>query len=432
MVNSKLKKYALYSKEFRGLPNGWHNLRAFNFLVGENSTGKSSFLQLIQLIDSREHMMFLEICGAIPGVDTAFDVCSRKSSRKETTIGFMIKESESAGGVDFGRLATYKQENDLMALAKLTVVSDGLAMRLKRSADRILFRVDQFEYDEELKHSQNCDKLELLHFKKDRFKKLIDVDWSEEDSLSVWYNALSQATNSISEKGSGRGFMYPRPPLGCLSHGPIRAKTRRLHHGSRGDFSSTGEHTPYLLRDMLGKAPNLSTAIDDFGRASGLYDKISVTSVKTAINDRPFALEIQKSGSYYYVDELGFGVSQVLPIITDIAFTSKNHAFLVQQPELHLHPRAQAALGDVFLAASEEGQTFVVETHSDFIIDRFRLKHKNSENSPSAQIIFFEKGEDGENVAHEIQLKPDGTMENIPENYRAFFVKEAMEKFENF
>lgn len=436
MVNKRLEKYALFSKGFRGLPDGWHNLRACNFLVGENSTGKSSFLQLIQLIDSREHMVLFDICGVVDGIDTAFDVCSRLANCKETTIGFLIKERpdedrKSYRGT-FGRLATYRKVNEEMQLQRLTMVSGDSILRLKRNKDRISYRFDALLYNSEISHAENGRQVESLHFKTgDRFRNHYEVVWPEVPEIAAWHEALNHAVFKSGGKKE-RGILNSYSPLRCLHHGPIRAQTRRLYHGSNSEFSSTGEHTPFLLRDMLNEGSELGQSIEDFGAASGLFDRISTTSVKTEIKDKPFALQVEKSGSYFYVDELGYGVGQVLPIIADIAFTSGLHAFLIQQPELHLHPRAQAALGDVFLKSAEAGGAFVIETHSDFIIDRYRLKHKQSNKNPKSQIIYFEKTQDGTNRAHEIELNSDGTMGDIPASYRSFFLNESIDKFENF
>ena len=435
MVNKRLEKYALFSENFRGLPDGWHNLRACNFLVGENSTGKSSFLQLIQLIDSREHSVFLDICGIVEGIDTPFDVCSRTSGSRETTIGFLIKERvdetrKSYRGV-LGRLSTYKRVKNEMRLERLTVVSGEKILRMRRSQNRISYRLDNFVYDEKLKHSENGEKFRNLHSSSsERFGKHREINWQEVLPMSAWIETTANAVFG-KDKLNDDSFVSSYPPLRCLHHGPMRTKTRRLYHGSRSEFSPTGEHIPYLLRDMLQADSKLNDRIVEFGKASGLFDMISVTSVKTAIKDKPFALQVEKSGSFYYVDELGFGVGQVLPIIADIAFASDNHAFLIQQPELHLHPRAQAALGDVFQTATENGGAFVIETHSDFIIDRFRLLKKKSKDESRAQIIYFEKGEDGKNRSFEIDIKSDGSLADTPEGYRSFFLNESVEKFEN-
>lgn len=173
MVNQRLEKYAIYSKDFKGLPDGWHNLRRCNFLVGENSTGKSSFLQLIELMESRAHMVFLDFLGTVEGIDTVSDVCSRISGAKETTIGFLIKEHPDDEGNSKikGRLITYKAVNDNFIITKLTAIQDNAALRLKRQSKKISYRSDVFQYDPELLHTQNGRKLEELHLNtSDRFR----------------------------------------------------------------------------------------------------------------------------------------------------------------------------------------------------------------------------------------------------------------------
>lgn len=431
MVNRRLEKYALFSKDFKGLPNGWHNLRSCNFLVGENSTGKSSFLQLIELIDSRSHMLFLDILDAVDGIESVFDVCSRISGSKETTIGFLIKERTEQDQEQRirARLITYKAVRDDLIVSKVTIVHDGTVLRLKRGRDRISYRYDAFKYDPSARHAENGAAIEQIHNStSDRFNQHHEVEWDSQPDNWIWLEALNAAVRN--EKGKPRVRAVSYPPLGCLTHGPMRAKTRRLHHGSKAQFSSTGEHTPYMLRDVLTGSPELAESINEFGRVSGLFDEIVVNTIKTKVKDKPFVLQVRKADKYFYVDELGFGVGQVLPIITDISFYPPGTSFLIQQPELHLHPKAQAALGDVFHNATLEGSSLVVETHSDFIIDRFRMALKKDDRRLRSQVIYFDKTPDGENSAHEIEIDCDGTFVDPPEDFRSFFVKESIDKFE--
>jgi hypothetical protein len=430
MVNQRLEKYAIYSKDFKGLPNGWHNLRACNFLVGENSTGKSSFLQLIELIDSRAHMWYLDILDAVEGIESVSDVCSRLSGSKETTIGFLIKErtGEAQAIRIRGRLVTYKAVRDEFIVTKVTVIQDGASLRLKRGAKRISYRNDEFQYNTEKAHAENGAILEELHNRtSDRFSKHHEVDWGSSQDNFTWVEALNSAVRE-SKGAKVRALSYP--PLGCLSHGPMRSKTRRLHHGSKTKFSRTGEHTPYMLREVLASSPELAEAVNAFGQASGLFDEITVSTIKTKVKDKPLVLQVRKSGKFFYVDELGFGVGQILPIISDIAVYIAGTSFLIQQPELHLHPRAQAALGNVFFESAHAGSALVIETHSDFIIDRYRMALKSSAAPVRSQVIYFDKSADGENIAYEIEINGDGTYENPPETFRSFFVKESMDKFE--
>jgi len=100
---------------------------------------------------------------------------------------------------------------------------------------------------------------------------------------------------------------------------------------------------------------------------------------------------------------------------------------LIQQPEVHLHPKAQAALGQFFVDANlQKQQSFVLETHSDFIVDRVRLSIANgSIKKEDVAILFFER-QRLENKIHVIRLDTDGEPMNPPRTYRDFFLGEQM------
>jgi predicted ATPase len=99
---------------------------------------------------------------------------------------------------------------------------------------------------------------------------------------------------------------------------------------------------------------------------------------------------------------------------------------MVQQPEVHLHPRAQAALGDVFFqAAHAHKKVLFIETHSDFMIDRFRLNYGPSKpRADFAQILFFERTGGG-NKLTTIKILSDGEYpEDQAAQFRSFFLEE--------
>lgn|GEM_PF-2912673 len=438
MVNNRLEKYSIFSQGFRGLPDGWHNLRSFNFLVGENSTGKSSFLQLIEIIDSQQHLFFLELLGVAPGIDSVFDVCTRSGNSSEITIGFLLRKRERKAKRKsalpdsrvFGRLITYKKVKDNLRIISVTIAVDNAVYIFRRIGGSISFKKIDWEYDTESRHIENARRFSEIHSSPQLRLKATHA--SDIDSSFSWLTAIGAQTSR--EAGDSRfSLVLASPPLNCLQYGPLRGKTRRLYYGIKSEFSSTGEHFAFMVKNAMSNRPELMSSIEDFGKASGLFDKLSVVSMATKVKDKPFAFQLEKAGSFYYVDELGFGVGQILPIVADLAISSSEVSFLVQQPELHLHPRAQAALGDVFLRAVSGGRMLVVETHSDFIIDRFRVRHKQmGEDAPSAQIVYFEKDPvSGKNVAHEINLLSDGGMSNVPDSYRGFFMEEKLDLFEN-
>ncbi|MDP2036184.1 MAG: AAA family ATPase, partial [Ignavibacteria bacterium] len=134
----------------------------------------------------------------------------------------------------------------------------------------------------------------------------------------------------------------------------------------------------------------------------------------------------------YSISNVGYGVAQVLPIIVEVLLASKNQWFSIQQPEVHLHPRAQAAFGEfVFNFFQKMRINFLIETHSDYIIDRFRSKYKGSDLSDEdSQVLFFQKNELG-NEVKSIRIKKDGNYaENQPKEFREFFINEELRLLE--
>ncbi len=94
-----------------------------------------------------------------------------------------------------------------------------------------------------------------------------------------------------------------------------------------------------------------------------------------------------------------------------------------------MHPKAQAALGDVFFhLATEDKKRFFVETHSDYIIDRFRLNlRRNPDAKVNAQVLFFGRNAAG-NYVKPIEILPNGEYaDDQPKEFREFFIHEQLD-----
>jgi predicted ATPase len=117
--------------------------------------------------------------------------------------------------------------------------------------------------------------------------------------------------------------------------------------------------------------------------------------------------------------DLGFGVSQMLPVLVESA-ASSGALVAIEQPELHLHPALQAELGDVFIesALGERKNTFLLETHSEHLILRIlrRVRETTEGKMESGKtpvrpedvtVVFVEPTAKGSVVRH-LPVTPDG------------------------
>ncbi len=180
---------------------------------------------------------------------------------------------------------------------------------------------------------------------------------------------------------------------------------------------------------------SLKNRLEHFGKAAGLFDEITIKQLGKK-GSEPFQVQVRKfegrrKGPLRNLIDVGYGVSQVLPVITELLLLDRRRRlaprlFLLQQPEVHLHPSAQAALGTLFCEVASSGQQLVVETHSDHLLDRVRMEVRDgtTELKPDdVSILFFER--DGLEVnIHSLSIDEDGNIEGQPDNYRKFFMDE--------
>jgi len=95
------------------------------------------------------------------------------------------------------------------------------------------------------------------------------------------------------------------------------------------------------------------------------------------------------------MDQLGYGISQVVPIVAE-AVSEPGHVVVIEQPELHLHPKLQAELGSLFAEGIQHGNQFVIETHSEHLILRLqRLIRTGTLTPDEIAVLYVSKGADG-------------------------------------
>jgi predicted ATPase/tRNA U38,U39,U40 pseudouridine synthase TruA len=106
---------------------------------------------------------------------------------------------------------------------------------------------------------------------------------------------------------------------------------------------------------------------------------------------------------------VGVGFSQIAPIILMCLTAEKNDVLIFEQPELHLHPALQQKLGDFFLQMSKLGTQIIIETHSDHILNRVRLRSLEDLKSfkENVNIVFVEK-EDKQSKFNQFKITDDG------------------------
>ena len=220
----------------------------------------------------------------------------------------------------------------------------------------------------------------------------------------------------------------------AFAGGPIRSSPLRTYESVRIAHDTEGFSVPAFLASAYARHGEVwqefKQGLEEFGRRSGLFDEIFVRRLGQHEHE-PFHLEIRKwgkkrKGVRRNLIDVGYGVSQILPLLVEL-LSDDESLFLLQQPEVHLHPSAQAALGSLFCSTAASGRQLIVETHSEYIVDRVRMDIRDGKTGlkpEDVSILFFERADLDVHI-HSLRFDEQGNLLDAPAGYGQFFMDET-------
>lgn len=184
--------------------------------------------------------------------------------------------------------------------------------------------------------------------------------------------------------------------LGPLRMSPSRGYKKKLHELSVG---TNGEQTPTVLYYMQqafergqGKLRKETghAQWERFEKWFGLIFKDC--KIKCEKTGSTIKVNLCKGDRTDSIQDIGFGYSQIIPIIAQAAVMSPGETLIIEQPELHLHPKAQVEISKFIVAAKKHGINFIIETHSEHILKGLQLAISENRKKKSPQITNNELG----------------------------------------
>ena len=207
--------------------------------------------------------------------------------------------------------------------------------------------------------------MRLASFDKDRNQYCIDVyadflDRTPFPFLSNRFTHRGEGENALAnyfgkkEKDTGIPWWQIGERIAVFSAAPIRSRPKRTYDPTREFYDPEGSDIPMRLMRIQATQKKrweaLKAQLIEFGKLSGLFQNIEVKNLGGSIGN-PFQLKVKVRGPNSNIIDVGYGVSQILPVLVQILHwsTFPGHQvefpfLLLQQPEVHLHPRAQAEL----------------------------------------------------------------------------------------
>ena len=218
--------------------------------------------------------------------------------------------------------------------------------------------------------------------------------------------------------------------------GPLRQRPRRLYAWSGEAPESVGfdgrATIPALLasssrsisRGFKKRAESFPALVAGWLKQLGLLENFDAKSVAKASKQYEIVVEATSTGVKTNLPDVGFGVSQVLPVVVESFYAAPDSTIVIEQPELHLHPRVQAYLANLFvdaINARENGADrrvqFLIESHSEHFIYRLQRLIAEEVLKPEQVALYFCRSGSEGSIIEPLQLNEFGDISNWPEGF---------------
>lgn len=442
---------------------GWIELKNINLLFGRNSTGKSAIIRALLLLKQSEE--YSNRVGALTasseaGVDLGVyqDFVYNHDTDLDITFSFRIDMFSDWGRkidivspwmdvqISFGVDA---DGNNLAKGVNLSAEASILdpSLNQKFLQERVIFSAIwdenlsddvQWHYSSELLDAD----LSLDH---DIWGAL---DLSFENGLIPFLDADDLAQQRDQDLGDEFQFIatllrYARDKVtnflyGIVYIGPIRSEPQRFYYVPQSvvsDVGKQGQHAVQVYLTARKEGTDITDAINAWFRSANLNYQFTIQpldnqqSLYSIMLDESFNIHNQRLVSN--LRDVGFGLSQWFPIIVQSLLTEQSEFLIIEQPELHLHPAAQAELADIFILMTNKGMRFLIETHSENLLLRFRRRlaettakvsqgKESSLRNEDFEAYFIDRPSISSTI-EKLEFDDWGDFSNKPDGFKDFF-----------
>jgi predicted ATPase len=420
-------------KNFKAFKDQKIGLKPLTFLLGPNNSGKSSIISgirmLSQTVNSFDDSIPLLLNGELGDFGTYRDIIFNNNIRKHLELGFEITLSENfkrrySVNDNLLIILDYKYKSSireiiLKEIKYLTNHSNCILLTKysDESERQILQKIVDHEIPIQIRANLSKN-LRVRNFLIEEFRPLWYL--REQDSkyetffkeIEHEYQSLrrySFIVNNTFKEMEYIGAMRLPPSRTYLYSGERRVKV-----GSNGNNAIN-----ILSMDSLRsgrKSKNIKEKVVNWLNKSEIASNIKINE----LSDRYYEIQLQhpKTKEFQNFADVGYGTSQVIPVLIAGYNLEREGIFMVEEPEIHLHPKAQSELGEFFFDLYKQGIQSIVETHSEHLILRMQQLVASKKISKEDVVFYYIYAKDNKKVVHELSLDEKGKfIQDWPEGF---------------
>lgn len=441
-INDDKLLYRL-KNEFKEHLNELFSLRYLDYsYIKGSSSKKNSFSRLLQKVlnPTPEIMSKEEYMSIIRLIKDSFlekGKKAKKSSNYFFRFGLIGQIVESDNSI-IERLYDY-----FIALNQLSKANFDFVFKIKLE-DRSTLAIDSFDFlcgDKTLfSYSSSSDKtnfssdpikfstVEKKYFKQCfNDKNTIFSCFSEVDDQRFNNEGDIITTHIIKIVNEALSTLHKTFNSTRINHvSPLRANPKRYYMLDKANVTYSldtfdGDAMAEVLKEKKELKRQVNRWLDNFKLS------VDVEEIKEVLHH----LKVKQNGLKLDITDVGFGISQVLPIIIQGFLSKEDSLTIIEQPEIHLHPKMQADLADLFIDMinTSEEKVVMIETHSEYLLRRLRRRiseGKIAADKVSICLFHPQTNEQGAIIEH-LNIEEKGSFEWPREFYDGELKKDITE-----
>lgn len=379
--------------------------------VGPNNAGKSSILSAIRVLSQTVQSADWDVPLLLGEFGTFRDIAYANKTTRIVGIGVGFKSSRGRGTVNVK--FKYRGQRREIVLRGLTIC-DGKQRVLFKSAYVRRGERQAIEslagMTKELIRSLAKRPLRLHHF----LPRVANLTWEFErrgGAVIIPFASMRQLDALENLSRDANRLLQSVQYIGPFRETPLRVYPFSGERPSGLGPTGSGA-TDVLVADFFRRGSRkreLSGQVRDWLSAAEISDALEVR----ALSDRHYDLRLRHPETHEMENlrDVGFGISQVLPVLVAGYNSHADSLFIVEEPEIHLHPRAQAELGDFFLQLYQKNVQCVVETHSEHLIMRLQRHVASGDILPGDLVVNYVTARKGVKAVIRLPLNANGIFE---------------------
>lgn len=407
-------------------------------LFGTNSSGKTSILQFLLMLkqtkDGTDRGIALDLNGDLVSLGTISDVIHGHDENRPLRwkVSFALDSNLSLSDPSQKRSVAVARGDELSVHVKTTIqnkapVATELTYRLGNINFSLLQRKEQTtQFDLRASAIEGSD--DGFHFVRTKGRA-----WQLPGPIKS-YAFPDQARTYFQNAGflADLEATYEAQLDKIFYLGPLRQYPQRDYLWARSRPSDVGRSGEKAIDAILaatdanetrnlmpkGRLKSFQEMIAHWLEEMGLIAEFRVEEIAENSNRWQARVKTRQNSSEVLLTDVGFGISQVLPVVTLLQYVPEGATVILEQPEIHLHPLAQAGLADVIIqAATRRNVQVILESHSEHLLLRLQRRIAEAKISSEDVKLYFCDAPGGKSVLTRLEVDLFGNINNWPDKF---------------